>query len=119
MARGGGGRAVLASRFVLDAATRNFTIKRVTGPDEGSGMVDDEAYTNAIAAATLSFAIEAAAAVGASASVGSNWSAIAARPYLPVVTNIFDGSSSPNLRRALRSFPLLVPQMKHHCGKRT
>ena len=32
-----------ANRFVLDAASGNYTIKAVTGPDESSGKVDDEA----------------------------------------------------------------------------
>ena len=32
-----------ASRFVLDTASGNYTIKAVTGPDESSGKVDDEA----------------------------------------------------------------------------
>jgi trehalose/maltose hydrolase-like predicted phosphorylase len=32
-----------ASRFVRDTGSGNYTIKAVTGPDESSGKVDDEA----------------------------------------------------------------------------
>lgn len=109
------------SRFVLDAASGNYTIKAVTGPDESSGKVDDEAYTNAIAAATIAFALECAPKITAapphhhhrrrhlsshSSGAGSssesaksshveldsapalpaNWTEIASRVYLPVVS---------------------------------
>ena len=33
-----------ASRFELDPSSGNYTVKNVTGPDESSGKVDDEAY---------------------------------------------------------------------------
>eukprot|EP01052_Picozoa_sp_SAG31_P005113 SAG31_NODE_220_length_19925_cov_3.630939_12_plen_172_part_00 len=82
-----------ASRFVLDS-DGNFTIKNVTGPDESSGMVDDEAYTNAIAGATVAFAAECAPKVGAVA--GKNWSAIASKIYLPVITGMFEGGAIHN-----------------------
>ena len=79
-----------ASRFVLDSASGNYTIKNVTGPDESSGMVDDEAYTNAIAGATVSFAAECAPKVPG-AVAASNWTAIASKVFLPVVSGISDG----------------------------
>ena len=80
-----------ASRFVLDATSRNYTIKDVTGPDESSGKVDDEAYTNAIAAATIAFALEVAAKVTSTPSLPANWSTIVSRVYLPVVSGIYEG----------------------------
>ena len=40
-----------ASRVTVEDSTNtgNYTVKRVVSPDENSGIVDDEAYTNAIA----------------------------------------------------------------------
>jgi len=78
-----------ASRVVLDTASGNYTVKGVVAPDESAGKVDDEAYTNAVAASTLSFAIEAAAVVGAEA--GSNWSTIASKPFLPLRDDLLSG----------------------------
>ena len=43
-----------------------YHIKQVIGPDETSGVVDDDAWTNAIVARTLAEAAEAARAVGQS-----------------------------------------------------
>lgn len=66
-------------------------------------------YTNAIAAATIAFALEcapkvlktiAARGIGATISapellapIPANWSAIAVRPYLPVVNGVYDGGA--------------------------
>jgi trehalose/maltose hydrolase-like predicted phosphorylase len=99
-----------ASRFVIDTASGNYTIKDVTGPDESSGKVDDEAYTNAIAALSIGFALECAprvlgvsstptppgqqqqaSGVGAADPLPANWSQIVARVYLPVVSGIYEG----------------------------
>jgi hypothetical protein len=84
-----GAAAFWASRFELDPASGNYTVKNVTGPDESSGKVDDEAYTNAVAAASIAFAAECAPRVGAA--VPANWSAIVAGVYLPVVGGVYDG----------------------------
>jgi trehalose/maltose hydrolase-like predicted phosphorylase len=45
-----------ASRAVREPVSGNYTQKQVVTPDEGAGIVDDAAYTNAIAARTLQFA---------------------------------------------------------------
>jgi len=64
------------------AGAGNWTVKRVIPPDESSGVVDDSAYTNAAAAATLGWCAEAARALGEPAP--AEWAAIAAAPFLPL-----------------------------------
>jgi hypothetical protein len=67
----------------------NFTVLSVIGSDERAGIVDDNAYTNALVAETLAYAAWVADQVGAAPS--ANWSRIAAGMLLPVVDGIFDG----------------------------
>ena len=81
----------------------NFTVLRVVGPDESSGIVDDEAYTNAIASATLAFAAQAGALLRIP--VPQNWTDIASRMYLPVVTDIYSGG------------PVHLQDKQYHRGK--
>lgn len=80
-----------ASRISVEdsTGTGNYTVKRVVGPDESSGYVDDEAYTNAIAGATLAFAAEAGKVLGLP--VGANWTAISTQMYLPIVSGLYPG----------------------------
>jgi len=74
--------AFFAAKAVIDADTGNFTFKQVIGPDEGASVVDDSAYTNAVAARTFAWAVEAAELAGAVP--GANWSSLATRPLLRV-----------------------------------
>lgn len=63
----------------------NWTLKRVIPPDESRGVVDDEAYTNAAGAQTLSWCLAAAAELGIpAASLPPLWPVIAAAPFLPL-----------------------------------
>jgi trehalose/maltose hydrolase-like predicted phosphorylase len=64
-----------------------FTVLQAIGTDERAGVVDDDAYTNAIAAETLRFASWVAGQVGAPP--GANWSAIASGIVLPVVKGVY------------------------------
>ncbi|HKN95857.1 MAG TPA: discoidin domain-containing protein, partial [Pseudonocardiaceae bacterium] len=67
--------AFWAGRAKQDSAGR-YHISDVTGPDEENPDVDDEAYTNVAAAATLRIATEAAHVVGVTPPAG--WQRIAA-----------------------------------------
>ena len=73
----------------------NYTIKQVIGPDEQAGVVDDNAYTNAIAGQTLDFAIEAAAQLGLNHTIPSAWHEMARSIYLPLVTNLNGTGGKP------------------------
>lgn len=59
----------------------NFTVKGVVGPDESSGVQDDDCYTNAASTALLAFCVEAAGVLGRE--TPKSWAIKAARPYLP------------------------------------
>ena len=67
----------------------NFTVLGVIGADERAGIVDDDAYTNALVAETLKYAGWVAGQVGAVP--GANWSSIATGMLLPVVEGIYKG----------------------------
>ena len=58
----------------------NWTVKHVITPDESSGIVDDSAYTNAAAASTLSWCIEAGLILNIS--TPQLWATIASSPFL-------------------------------------
>ena len=77
------------SRLVRSAASGNWTVLHVTGPDEGAGVNDDEVYTNAVAAASLLFGIEAAGVLGRT--VPPEWATRAASPHLPLSTSLYPG----------------------------
>jgi trehalose/maltose hydrolase-like predicted phosphorylase len=81
--------AFWASRLVRDPGSGNFTIKGVVGPDEPSGVQNDEIYTNAVAASTFRFGIEAATALGIQHP--PEWGARAASPYLPLSSSLLPG----------------------------
>ena len=109
-----------ASRAVLHKGTGNWTWLQVISPDEGAGIHDGNAYTNAIAGETIRFALETAARFGYTPH--GNWSQIAARIFLPLVT--IDGlevhpeytnysvKTRPYINQAdvaLMQYPLMLP----------
>jgi len=69
----------------------NWTLRGVVTPDESAGTVDDSAYSNAAAAATLRFCGEAAAALGVAGALPREWADMAAAPLLPL-----DAALSPD-----------------------
>jgi hypothetical protein len=72
--------------------TGNFTLKNVIPPDESSDVSNDEAYTNAAGAQTLSWCLEAANELGIPiSSLPSLWSEIASSPYLPLNDTLYSG----------------------------
>jgi hypothetical protein len=77
----GASAAFFAAKAVAESSSTNFTFLNVIGPDESAGVVNDSAYTNAIASKTLLWAIEAAHVAGATP--GLNWSTIASNVFLP------------------------------------
>eukprot|EP00039_Didymoeca_costata_P005392 m.81275 g.81275 ORF g.81275 m.81275 type:complete len:815 (-) comp12801_c0_seq8:34-2478(-) len=78
-----------ASRLSIDNSTGNYTVLGVVGPDERSGKVDNEAYTNALAGEVLKFASEVALDLGETP--GANWTKLASKVFLPVVTGVYEG----------------------------
>jgi len=72
----------------------NATVLGAVGPDESSGPVDGDAYTVAVAAATLDFCAEAAVALGREAELPPAWAALAARPFLPSSTSLAHANGS-------------------------
>jgi hypothetical protein len=69
--------------------TGNWTARHVITPDESSGVVNDSAYTNAAAAQTLAWCVEAAAVLGEAAP--AEWAEMAAAPFLPLNDTLFAG----------------------------
>jgi trehalose/maltose hydrolase-like predicted phosphorylase len=64
----------------------NFTVHGVVCPDESSGVVNDSIYTNAAAAGTLAWCLEAADVLGVpSDALPAVWRDIVAAPYMPLV----------------------------------
>jgi trehalose/maltose hydrolase-like predicted phosphorylase len=70
-----------ASRAEKDAGGGEYEIRRVFGPDENKGTVDNNTYTNALARRCLLAAREAAGVVGRGAN--PRWAAVAHRLALP------------------------------------
>ena len=69
----------------------NWTVKQVIPPDESRGIIDDCVYTNAGAAQTLSWCLEAASILDIPASsLPPLWSEMAAAPYLPLNNSLYD-----------------------------
>ena len=66
---------------VTKGADGKYHIKGVLSPDETAGVVDDDAYTNAVVQANLRAATAAAKALGQTAD--PRWSAIAAGLFFP------------------------------------
>ena len=81
--------AFWTSRLVKSATSGNWTALHVTGPDESAGANDDEVYTNAVAASSFLFGIEAAAALGRTAP--REWATRAASPHLPLNSSLYPG----------------------------
>ena len=71
----------LASFVSLDKDSGNYTVLNVL-PTTEVGAVDHAAYTTAATSLSMQFCVESAARLNLS--VPANWSAIAARPYLPL-----------------------------------
>lgn len=71
------------------AGTGNWTVKQVICPDESSGIIDDSIYTNAAAAQTLGWCIEAAGVLGYSDQIPAIWSDMASAPYLPLNESLY------------------------------
>ena len=67
-----------------------LSLQGVVGPDEPSGVNDDEIYTNAIASQTILFAAAAARALQLPP-LPASWLAVAAAPYLPLNTTLPGG----------------------------
>ena len=68
----------------------NWTVKGVIPPDESSGVSNDEVYTNAAGALTLSWCLEAAEDLGIPlATLPQLWSTIASSPYLPLSNSLY------------------------------
>ncbi|SCK16555.1 MULTISPECIES: glycosyl hydrolase family 65 protein [unclassified Streptomyces] len=93
----------------------SYSIKEVAGPDEYSNGVDDGAYTNAVAATALRYAVLAARELGGTAPAG--WTAIADGlriPYDPArkVFLQYDGYTGTRIKQAdtvLLVYPLEWP----------
>lgn len=109
------------SRAVRHNVSGNWTLLNVIMPDEGAGVRNGSAYTNAVAAETMRFAAAVAKTIGA----GANplWLAKASSMHLPVVElqkglrvhPEFDGYTTkvrPNINQAdvaLMQYPLGLP----------
>jgi len=70
-----------ASRAVLVAEKNRYEIKQVVPPDENAELVNNSAYTNAIARMNLEIASRAAKRVGAAAN--PKWREVASKLYIP------------------------------------
>ena len=70
-----------ATRATKNAATGEYEIKDVFGPDENKGECDNNTYTNAMAKNALNYATEAAALVGKPAN--PQWKTVADKLKLP------------------------------------
>ena len=66
-----------------------YTVLSDIGADEDAGLVNDDAYTNALAGQTLAFADRVATQLNKAP--GSNWSQLAANVYLPTSTALSAG----------------------------
>ena len=67
----------------------NWTVYGVIPPDESASVTNDSVYTNAAAAQTLGFCIEAAAKLGHD--VPALWLQMASAPYLPLSSTLYAG----------------------------
>lgn len=96
-----------------------FTIWDVQPPDESAGVVNDSAYTNAVAASSLRFCHAASEAMGVPADPA--WNSLAADVYLPENATLFPpapvlaeytgyaGATINQADVALLSYPLAYP----------
>ena len=82
-----------ATRAKLDPADGKYHVRKVFGPDENKGTVDDNTYTNAMARNCLLAATDAAKIVGQP--VNPAWATVAAKIALP-----FDTAHNRYLTRA-------------------
>eukprot|EP01043_Picozoa_sp_COSAG02_P050127 COSAG02_NODE_5114_length_4616_cov_6.047598_2_plen_434_part_00 len=113
-----------ASRAEREPVSGNYTQKQVVPPDEGAGIVDDAAYTNAIAARTMQFACMVAEKLNLTDVPAPGyfvWREQAARPYLPLSSRLdsngpihpeftnYSGSPIAQSAVALMQYPLEWP----------
>jgi len=87
----------------VEPSDGRYEIKQVMPPDEDAGVVDNNAYTNAIAKLNLEIASRAAVLVGDSAN--PEWNAVAAKIYIPIDAKnkrfiAFDGYESRTAKQA-------------------
>lgn len=73
-----------ASRAKLNAAKDRYEILKVVPPDENAEIIDNSAYTNAIAKMNLGLAIKAAKLVGAAPN--TKWAEVSNKLYIPFDT---------------------------------
>jgi len=71
----------------------NFTILNVICPDESSNIVNHSVYTNAAAAQTLQWCVDAATILNKTEEVPKMWSIMADSPYMPL--NMTEYSEGP------------------------
>jgi hypothetical protein len=96
----------------------NWTIHGVIPPDESSGVVNDSIYTNAAAAATLQWCVEAAGELDLSGAIPPIWAVMSQSPYLPLTAALspngtvheeysgYDGHTINQADVALLQYPL-------------
>lgn len=119
-----------ADYWVSRVEPRNgrYEITQIMPPDEEANLVDNNAYTNAIAKINLAIASQAAALIGDTAN--PNWSNVAAKIYIPFDDKnkrfiAFDGYKDQTAKQAdteLLVYPLqfdLPEQDKHEIYKNT
>ena len=107
------------SRAKRHSSTGNWTWLGVICPDEGAGIQDSNAYTNAIAAETMKFALATAERFGLEWSSRGNWSQISSSVYLPIVDyngtmvhpeyENYTGAPINQADVALMQYPLQLP----------
>ena len=71
----------------------NWSVFRVIPPDESRGVTNASVYTNAAAAQTLAWCIEAATVLGIADALPPIWSDMAAAPFLPLSDTLYAGGS--------------------------
>ena len=84
-------RASICGQFFIEFHLPTFTMLSSASLCDYSifhtwDVLCSQRYTNALVSSTLGFALDAAAVLNES--VGANWSSIAARPYLPLRTDL-------------------------------
>mgnify|MGYP001096637977 CR=1 FL=1 len=100
------------SRVKFNPIKNRYEIHKVVPPDENADLVNNSAYTNAIAKLNLEIAIKAARLVGAS--LNSKWSDVAKKMYIPFDHKNrrfipFDGYKGYNAKQAdveLLAYPI-------------
>eukprot|EP01029_Cantina_marsupialis_P009033 TRINITY_DN2118_c0_g1_i2.p1 TRINITY_DN2118_c0_g1~~TRINITY_DN2118_c0_g1_i2.p1 ORF type:complete len:769 (+),score=208.04 TRINITY_DN2118_c0_g1_i2:90-2396(+) len=108
------------SRVVVEPQSGAYTILQVTPPDEHAGaFTNSSAYTNGVMSMTMEWCSKAADRLGKSSN--SRWLDMEAKPYLPLVNDLFkggkvhpeyDGYAGQTINQAdvaLLQYPLMMP----------